>query len=68
MKWAAGRMAPKVWGDKVSHEVTGKNGGPITHHHDLTKLSDEELAQLEALHSKIALAGGDPGGEGPPKG
>lgn len=28
-KWAAGRMAPKRWGDKVQAEVTGKDGAPL---------------------------------------
>jgi hypothetical protein len=29
LKWTAGRMAPKRWGDRVAHEVTGADGGPI---------------------------------------
>lgn len=63
-KWAAGRMAPKAWGDKQQHEHTGKGGGPIRHAVDLSTLSDEELEQLELIRGKLALAGGDPGGAG----
>lgn len=28
-KWIAGRMAPKAWGDKQTHEVGGPDGGAI---------------------------------------
>lgn len=28
-KWAAGKLAPKKYGDKVSHEHAGEDGGPI---------------------------------------
>jgi phage terminase small subunit len=34
---------------KEVHELTGANGGPIQHRHDLTKLSDEQLEQLDTL-------------------
>ena len=30
LKWRAGRMAPKRWGDRTSHEVSGPDGGPIS--------------------------------------
>lgn len=30
-KWYAGKMKPKVYGDKVSHEHAGPNGGDIPH-------------------------------------
>jgi hypothetical protein len=29
IKWAYARMSPKHWGDRVAHEHTGKDGGPI---------------------------------------
>jgi hypothetical protein len=29
-KWIAARLLPKKYGDKVSAEVSGKDGGPIT--------------------------------------
>lgn len=28
-KWAAAKLAPKVYGDKVTAELTGADGGPI---------------------------------------
>ena len=28
-QWAAGKMKPKMYGDKVQTEVTGANGGPL---------------------------------------
>tara|TARA_R100001463_G_scaffold129191_2_gene187957 strand:+ start:926 stop:1312 length:387 start_codon:yes stop_codon:yes gene_type:complete len=28
-KWKASRMAPRKWGDKITNEVTGPDGGPI---------------------------------------
>jgi hypothetical protein len=29
LKWHAGRMAPKVYGDKTEVAVVGANGGPV---------------------------------------
>ena len=28
-KWTSARMSPKRWGDKIAHEHTGQDGGPI---------------------------------------
>jgi hypothetical protein len=28
-KWWLARVAPKFYGDRISHELTGKDGGPI---------------------------------------
>ena len=28
-KWTAGKMAPKRYGDKITNEHTGPNGGPV---------------------------------------
>jgi hypothetical protein len=55
---------------RVQHEHAGKGGGPIRHQVDgvdfvdLSRLSDEELAQLEELVEKAAGSGGDQDGEG----
>jgi hypothetical protein len=55
------------WNDKAALELTGKNGGPVQIL-DLSKLSDEQIAQLEAIATALAAAGGvakgDPGREG----
>lgn len=46
-KWALARMNPKKYGDRITNEVVGKDGGPIaTTQIDAKKLSK---AQLEAL-------------------
>lgn len=58
-KWTAGRMAPKRWGDKVAHEVSGPDGGPIPF--DLSRLPDERLAQLEDILTEAAAANEQPG-------
>ncbi len=48
-------------------ELTGRDGGPVQHQAlppDLTKLSDDELAQFEAIAAKLGRAaqpGADPG-------
>ena len=46
-KWAASKLAPKRYGDKLQH--TGDGGGPIRVRPDLSKLTDEELDVLERI-------------------
>ncbi len=50
------------WSDKAAMELTGKNGGPIQTF-DYSKLSDEQLTQLEPILAAIATAGGNAGGD-----
>ena len=48
-KWALSKMNPKKYGEKITQEVVGKDGGPIaTTQIDAKKLNK---AQLEALAS-----------------
>ncbi len=54
-KWAAGKMAPKRYGDKIQH--TGDGGGPIRVRPDLSKLTDEELNALERILGRVTDAG-----------
>ena len=54
-KWAAGKLAPKRYGDKLQH--TGDGGGPIRVRPDLSKLSDEELDALERILGRAADSG-----------
>ncbi len=61
-QWRASKLAPKKYGDRTQLEHTGRDGGPIQYQ-DLSKLSDEELDQLERLSAKISSAGGGQGGE-----
>ena len=49
---------PENWREKVAHEHTGPDGGPIRHRHELTD------AELEA----IVAAGGSAGAADPPPG
>lgn len=44
-KWIASKLAPKKYGDKITQEVTGANGGPILTR-DVSELSDEALAAI----------------------
>jgi hypothetical protein len=49
-KWALARMNSKRFGDKVTQEVVGKDGGPIaTTSIDPKKLSKEQLAALATI-------------------
>jgi len=54
-KWAAGKMAPKRYGDKIQHK--GDGGGPIRVRSDLSKLTDKELNVLERILGRAADAG-----------
>ncbi len=53
-KWAAGKLAPKRYGDKMQH--TGDGGGPIRVRPDLSKLTDEELNALECILGRASDA------------
>lgn len=53
-KWMLSKMLPKMYGDKVTTEHTGKGGGPIQLAAvDLRNLSDQELIEMETLMKKI---------------
>jgi hypothetical protein len=55
-KWMLSKMLPKVYGDKITQEHTGSNGGPIALAAvDLKNLSDAELENMSRL---LAKAGG----------
>ena len=54
-KWMLSKMLPKVYGDKVTQEHTGAEGGPIAIAAvDLKNLSDEELENMNRLMLKAA--------------
>lgn len=56
-KWALARMNPKKYGDKITNEVVGKDGGPITTAAiDTKKLTKEQLAALATI--RIPTDGG----------
>lgn len=55
MKWQLSKMLPKVYGDKVTTEITGKDGGAVqVAAVNLKGLSDAELEQMKLLMSKAA--------------
>lgn len=57
LKWKLSKMLPKVFGDKVTQEHVGANGGPITFAAaQLKALSDEELENLQRLLAKTDKA------------
>lgn len=56
-KWALARMNPKKYGDKITNEVVGKDGGPIaTTQIDAKKLSKKQLEALATI--RIPADGG----------
>ncbi len=46
-KWAAGKLAPKRYGDKLQH--TGEGGGPIRTEVDLTGIPTDVLRELRCV-------------------
>lgn len=65
-KWLMSKIAPKRFGEKRSHEVTGARGGPVQIA-DISRLkgmTSEELQILERALIQIGLADGDQGGTG----
>lgn len=54
-RWRAKAIAPRDYGDKVTQEHTGANGGPIAIASvDLKNLSDTELENMQLLMSKAS--------------
>ena len=54
-KWMLSKMLPKVYGDRVTQEHTGKDGGPIALAAvDFKGLSDEELENMQRLLAKAS--------------
>ena len=63
---AAKEVADRLDG-KVPQAIVGdREHDPIQHEHDLTKLSDEELAALASLVDKTSEPGGGEGGAAAP--
>lgn len=55
LKWKLSKMLPKVYGDKITQEHTGKDGGPIAIAAvDLKNLNDVELENMQRLMAKAA--------------
>ena len=56
-KWLLAKLHPKKYGEKISQELTGKDGKDLIPKQeiDLSKLSDEELRILEVLQNKTGM-------------
>lgn len=53
-KWMASKFAPREFGDRVTQEVTGANGGPLqVAAVDWKGLSADELARIADIASKV---------------
>jgi len=55
-KWVLSKMLPKIYGEKIAHEHTGKDGGPIAHTDETDKMS---LARWIAFHLTAQQPDGD---------
>lgn len=54
-KWYLSKVLPKIYGDRVTQEITGADGGPISVAAvNLRNLSDAELLQMQNLMIKAA--------------
>ena len=62
-KWYAGKVRPKAWGDRISQEITGPDGGPLQVRHSL----EEEHARILELQRKLGIIDIGAGILAPPK-
>ncbi len=61
VKWAAARLAPKRWGDRVSAELSGPGGTPLTLQAVAPPLVPREVrASMQALLAEAEAAAGLP--------
>lgn len=65
-KWLLSKMLPKTFGEKVSQEISGPDGGPIQARATVSgaALSNLSAEQLAALESAAKLLGTDKNGSG----
>lgn len=54
-KWLLSKLRPGQYGEKVTQEITGKDGGPIAVANvDMKNLTDDELAKMKQLLLKAS--------------
>ena len=61
-KWVACKLLPRKYGDRVSAELTGANGGPIKTEQqfpELKDMSDEDLFALREILKRYVGPEGD---------
>ncbi len=51
-RWELSKLAPKKYGDKVTTELTGPEGGPVKYQNMAPADLDAEIARLQALVGK----------------
>lgn len=59
IKWEAARVLPKVFGDKITSEITGRDGGPVA----VSNVTAQVLREIptERLESILAASSEDAG-------
>lgn len=56
-KWVASKLKPRIYGEKITNEITGQGGGPVQFTFaSLKGLTDAELETMHALMAKAAAA------------
>jgi hypothetical protein len=69
VKWAAAKLAPRRWGDKLQAELSGPGGSPLQIAPVLPPLTRPEIAEgIRALLSQAEQDMGLPAGDGKPDG
>jgi hypothetical protein len=48
-RWRAAKIAPKEYGDKITQEITGKDGAPLLDPASVRGMSPDELSALKSL-------------------
>jgi len=51
-RWRAAKIAPREYGDKITQEITGKDGAPLLDPASVRGMSPEELSALKSLLTK----------------
>jgi hypothetical protein len=67
VKWAAARLAPKRWGDKIAAEVSGPDGKPLQLQPvQVSMVPAQVAAGIKALLTRSEAAANLPSGDGKP--
>jgi hypothetical protein len=53
-QWKAGKRAPKKYGDRLTQEITGADGGPLHTKQDITPDMEAQILRIAALQQGIA--------------
>jgi hypothetical protein len=53
-RWRAAKIAPREYGDKITQEITGKDGAPLLDPASVRGMAPEELSALKLLLTKAS--------------